>query len=112
MVQNVVTLALAAAVILVGQTASAFESHLKMRFHRELISNVFSTNFGLLIQRVEKEQEKDVKLEDIGATMSGVHIGIRPISGKSWEDMTPFETFFDDGQIIFEGHDFEFQGTG
>lgn len=26
--------------------------------------------------------------------------------------MPPFETFFDEGQIVFEAHDLEFQGQG
>jgi hypothetical protein len=102
------TTALALTLVALVSQSQAFESHLKMRFHRELISNVFSKNFGLLLSRVEKEQERDVKLESVGTTLTDLHIGIRPIGGRSWEDMTPFETFFDDGQIIFEGHDFEF----
>lgn len=53
-----------------------------------------------------------MRLEELGATMTSVHIGIRPARGMQWNQVTPFETFFDDGQIIFEGHDYEFQGTG
>ena len=51
--------ALIATVLLLG-SATAFESHIKMRAHRELIQNTFSKNFDLLLSRIEKEQEKDV----------------------------------------------------
>lgn len=40
--------------------------------------------------------------------MTNLHIAIRPVNGMDWSELTPFETFFDDGQIIFEGHDLEF----
>jgi hypothetical protein len=59
-------------------SATGFESHLKMRVHRDVISNGFTKNFGLLLSRVEKEQEKDVRLDDIKATMTDVHVSIKP----------------------------------
>jgi hypothetical protein len=55
-----------------------------MRIHRDAISNGFTKNFGLLLSKVEREQEKDVKLDDIKATMTDVHIGIRPINSMEW----------------------------
>lgn len=65
----------------------------------------------MLLQRVEKEQEKDATLAELGgAVMSEVHIGMRPIRGMQWGELTPLETFFDDSSIVFEGHDLEFQG--
>ena len=103
------TLAIAAIFL---STSQAFESHLKFRIHRELLQGIFSKNFDLLLSKVEKDQEKDVTLEDLNTKMTDVHIGIRPALGGSWDSMTPFETFFDDGQVIFEGHDLEFQGSG
>ena len=54
--------ATAALLILSPQSTSAFESHLKMRIHKELIQNMFSKNFDILLSRVEKEQEKDEKI--------------------------------------------------
>lgn len=89
----------------------AFESHLKVRMHKDVIQNFFSKNFDLLLQRVEKEQEKDVRLDDLnGVLMTEVHIGMRPARAIQWSELTPIETFFDDSSIVFEGHDLEFQG--
>ena len=89
-------------------TAQAFESHLKFRIHREMIQNLFTKNFDLLLSRIEKEQEKDVKLEELGTSLTDLHIGIRPMGGKPWDQMQAFETFFDDNQVVFEGHELEF----
>jgi len=36
-------------------SASAFESHLKVRMHKDVIQNFFSKNFDILLSRVEKE---------------------------------------------------------
>jgi hypothetical protein len=94
-------------------TSSAFESHLKVRMHKEAIQGFFSKNFDLLLQRVEKEQEKDVTLTELNnAFMTDVHIGLRPQRGQKWDALPPLETFFDDNSIVFEGHDLEFQGRG
>jgi hypothetical protein len=103
--------ALLGAVLLVASVA-AFESHIKLRAHRDLIQNTFSKNFDLLLSRIEKEQEKDVQLPELGTTLTDLRIGIRPMGGKSWDDMTPFEAFFDEGSVVFEGRDLEFQGKG
>jgi len=96
---------------LVGSVLS-FESHVKLRTHRDLIQSVFTKNFDLLLSRVEKEQEKDAPIPELGTTLTDLHVGIRPIGGKPWSEMTPFETFFDENQVVFEGHDLEFQGKG
>ena len=44
--------------------------------------------------------------------MTDVHIGIRPINDLGWSKVQPFETIFDDNQIIIESHELEFQGFG
>lgn len=88
---------IATLMVLLG-AASAFESHLKMRLHRELLSNIFSKNFGMLMERVEREQKPEGQLvSPDGASLSNVTVGIRPVGGRVWDEMTPFETFFDDG---------------
>jgi len=99
--------ALLAVAMLLATTTSAFESHLKMRVHKDAISNTFTKNFGVLLQKVENDQEKDVRLDDLKATMTDVHIGIRPVRGMQWSELQPFETIFDDGQIVLEGHELE-----
>lgn len=96
------------AALFMSSTIYAFESHLKMRMHKDMIQQIFSRNFDLLLSKVENDQERDVSLEDLNTKMSDVHIGLRPVRGESWDALPPFETFFDDGQIIFEGHDLEF----
>lgn len=101
-----------AALLGLSSVTSGFESHLKMRVHRDVVMNGFTKNFGLLIETVEKDQEKDVRLDDIKASMTEVHVGIRPVRGMLWSEMQTFETIFDDSQIIIEGHELEFQGTG
>ena len=58
--------------------------------------NGFTKNFGLLMEKVEQAQEKDVKLEDLKATMTDVRVGIRPVSGLQWSEMHNLETIFDD----------------
>jgi hypothetical protein len=78
------TVSVAVLALLFATTTNAFESHLKMRIHRDAISNGFTKNFGILLSKVEREQEKDVKLDDIKATMTDVHIGIRPINSMEW----------------------------
>jgi hypothetical protein len=103
---------LVVAALLGTSSVLAFESHLKMRIHRDVVMNGFTKNFGLLIEKVEKDQEKDVNLDDIKASMTDVHVGIRPVRGMLWSEMQTFETIFDDSQIIIEGHELEFQGTG
>ena len=40
--------------------------------------------------------------------MTDVHIGIRPINNLEWSKLQPFETIFDDNQIIIESHELEF----
>jgi|LauGreDrversion4_2_1035121.scaffolds.fasta_scaffold177645_1 hypothetical protein len=35
------------------QPACAFESHLKMRVHKDVVMNGFTKNFGLLMEKVE-----------------------------------------------------------
>ncbi len=71
-----------AAAILLGACliphAHAFESHLKMRIHKDMVQTLFTKNFDILLRKVEKEQEKDVKLDEINAQLTDVHIGIRP----------------------------------
>jgi hypothetical protein len=69
------------------ESTIAFESHLKMRVHRDVVMNGFTKNFGLLMEKVEQGQEKDVKLDDLKATMTDVHVGIRPIRGMQWAEM-------------------------
>lgn len=102
---------LATIALLLLSSASAFESHLKVRMHKDVIQNFFSKNFDILLSRVEKDQEKDVKLEELGGVfMTDVHIGMRPARNLQWSELTPLETFFDDTAVIFEGHDLEFQG--
>ena len=50
-----------------------------------------------------------MKLEELGGTsLTDLHIGIRPMGGKPWDQMQAFETFFDDNQVVFEGHELEF----
>jgi hypothetical protein len=110
MYKKVLLLSVAVASLL--QSTSAFESHLKMRVHRDVIMNGFTKNFGLLMEKVEQGQEKDVKLDDLKATMTDVHVGIRPVRGMQWAEMQNLETIFDDNQIIIEGHELEFQGFG
>ena len=68
-------------------SVSTFESHLKMRVHRDVIANGFTKNFGLLLSKVEKEQEKDVRLEELKATMTEVHVGIKPINKMDWSQL-------------------------
>ena len=65
-----------------------------------------------MISRIENIQDKDVKLEDIGTSMTDVHVGIRPMGGKHWYDITYFEAFLEENQIILEGNELEFQGSG
>ncbi len=90
----------------------AFESHLKLRIHKDFVQNLYTKNFDLLLSKIEKEQEKDAWLEEINAKLTDLHIGIRPVGNKKWEQIAPFETFFDESQIVLEGHDLEFQGRG
>jgi hypothetical protein len=66
--------------LLFASTSCGFESHLKMRVHRDVISNGLARNFGILLSKVENEQEKDVVLNDIKATMTGLSIKINPIN--------------------------------
>jgi hypothetical protein len=40
--------------------------------------------------------------------MTNVHVGIRPMGGKQWWDITYFEAFLEENQIILEGHELEF----
>jgi hypothetical protein len=96
MIRSLTATSVAVLALLFASTTTAFESHLKMRVHRDVISNGFTRNFGLLLSKVEKEQDKDVRLEDIKATMTEVHIGIRPINNMEWAQLQPFETIFDD----------------
>ena len=110
MYKKVLLLSVAVAALL--HSTAAFESHLKMRVHRDVVMNGFTKNFGLLMEKVEQGQEKDVKLDDLKATMTDVHVGIRPVRGMQWAEMQNLETIFDDNQIIIEGHDLEFQGFG
>jgi hypothetical protein len=58
---------------------------------------MFTKNFDLLLSKIEKEQERDINLEDLDTKMTDVHIGLRPVRGESWDALPPFETFFDDG---------------
>ena len=112
MYKKFVTITLGALLLLGLHSASAFESHLKLRIHRDVVMNGFTKNFGLLMDKVEQNQEKDVRLDDIRATMTEVQVGIRPVRGMQWSEMQNLETIFDDNQIIIEGHDLEFQGSG
>jgi hypothetical protein len=112
MISTLTATSVAVLTLLFASSTTAFESHLKMRVHRDVISNGFTRNFGLLLSKVEKEQDKDVRLEDIKATMTEVHIGLRPINNMEWSQLQPFETIFDDNQIIIESHELEFQGLG
>jgi hypothetical protein len=63
----------------------AFESHLKMRIHKDFVQNLYTKNFDLLLSKIEKEQEKDAWLEEINAKLTDLHIGIRPVGNKKWE---------------------------
>ena len=95
-IPRILTLASAIVTLFTSQ-ASAFESHMKLRLHKDMVQNLFSKNFDLILKNVEKGQEKDVQLDDIGTVMTDVVIGIRPVKGQQWADLSPFETFFDDG---------------
>ena len=110
--RQLLSASLLAVLAVLFHSATCFESHLKMRVHRDVISNGFTKNFGLLLSRVEKEQEKDVRLDDIKATMTDVHVSIRPINNMDWSQLQAFETIFDDNQVIIESHELEFQGVG
>ena len=112
MYKKVLLLSVALVALLQSSTTSAFESHLKMRVHKDVVMNGFTKNFGLLMEKVEQAQERDVKLDDLKATMTDVRVGIRPVRGLQWAEMQNLETIFDDNQIIVEGHELEFQGTG
>lgn len=87
MMRKFMTVSVAVLALLFATTSNAFESHLKMRLHRDAISNGITKNFGLLISKVEREQEKDVRLDDIKATMTDVHVGIRPINNMAWSQL-------------------------
>jgi hypothetical protein len=112
MMKHFAATSIAVLALLFATTSNAFESHLKMRVHRDVISSGLARNFGILLSKVEKEQEKDANLDDIKATMTGISIKIKPINKLKWDTIQPFETIFDDNQIIIESHELEFQGEG
>jgi hypothetical protein len=58
-----------------------------MRVHRDVIMNGFTKNFGLLMEKVEQGQEKDVRLDELKATMTNVQVGIRPVRDMKWGQM-------------------------
>jgi len=53
MYKKFVTITLGALLLLGLHSASAFESHLKLRIHRDVVMNGFTKNFGLLMDKVE-----------------------------------------------------------
>ena len=108
MMKHFAATSIAVLALLFAVTSNAFESHLKMRIHRDVIASGLTRNFGILLSKVEKEQEKDVNLDDIKATMTDVSIKIRPVNKLKWSTIQPFETIFDDNQIIIESHELEF----
>jgi hypothetical protein len=62
----------------------------------------------MVVSQVQKEQEKDVYLEDIKTTFKDVHILLRPSNDREWNKLETFETIFDENQIVLESHDLEF----
>ena len=55
MIKRLMGTSLAVLALLFATSTSAFESHLKVRVHRDALSNGFTKNFGLLLSKVEKE---------------------------------------------------------
>jgi hypothetical protein len=84
MMKHFAATSIAVLAVLFATSTSAFESHLKMRLHRDVVSSGLTRNFGILLSKVEKDQEKDVNLDDIKATMTDVSIKIRPINKLKW----------------------------
>lgn len=89
---------------------SAFESYYKMRVYKDLLQSVFSKNLKLILDRAEMQQEKDVYMDEIKSKLTNIEIKIQP-RGADWESLQ-LELFFDEGQLILEGHDLEFTGSG
>jgi len=112
MIKQFAATSMAVLTVLFTVSCSAFESHLKMRMHREVIASAFTKNFDILLRKIEKVQERDAVLDDIKATMTDLYIVINPVNQAKWDTIQNFETIFDDNQIILESHELEFTGKG
>ena len=74
MINTMTKLLLLAAISL--SVVSSFESFYKFRLYKDFIQNIFSKNFKLLTQRAEKQQQKDVYLDDIQASLTNINIHV------------------------------------
>jgi hypothetical protein len=88
--------------------AFAFESYYKFRIYKDLLQNVFSKNFRLILDRAARYTQKDTLYIDNKQTEILMQIQPR---GGNWADLQ-LEIFYDEGQIILEGHELEFIGEG
>ena len=101
---------LAITVISCLSVVSSFESFYKFRIYKDLIEKIFSKNLKIILDHAEKSQNKDVSLYDLNTVMTNISIKVQP-RNENWEDLQ-LELFFDEGQLVLEGHELEFAGSG
>jgi hypothetical protein len=71
------------------------DSKYKIRIHKNLVKEAIDKNFDVILSHVEDMEDKDVHLNEAGATIKDLKMRIKPKSGE-WSKIES-DLFFDQG---------------
>jgi hypothetical protein len=90
--------------------SQATESKYNLRIHKNLIKEAIDKNLDVVLAHAESQEDKDVFLTDIDATINNLDLRVKPKNGD-WNKIES-DLFFDQGQIVMEIAGLEFSGLG
>ena len=98
-------------------TADVEHSKQKIRIHKHFIKETMDQNFAVVLEHIEKHQDKNVFLTEINANIEKLEMKLCPQGNsslsvdKKWSELKT-ELFFDNGQIVMEIDGLAYSGAG